>query len=261
MAFDVASEATWLRARLEGLAARPVWGESKIHLRIALPNIRQLVAERRSAIEAADEEDVGRLADLLWTGVTYDEMALAVAVLRIRPSLVTEDRLERWRTDLDGWGITDDLASVVRSWVAEDPEDRFPFLERLGSERPPWNRRLALLSTVALARDGRSTDRILALVTSALDDVRPTVQRAVSTVLREAGATTPDAVMAYLDAQGDQLPARTRIEVRNKIRTGRKDGDRKERQPERGDARRARREARKGPGKPRRPPGHRGKGS
>lgn len=259
MAFDVASEATWLRSRLEGLAARPVWGESKIHLRIALPNIRQLVAERRPAIEAADEEDVGRLADLLWTGVTYDEMALASAILRIRPSLVTEDRLDRWRTDLDGWGITDDLASVVRSWVADDAEARFLFLERLGSERPPWSRRLALLSTVALAREGRSTDRILALVSSTLDDVRPIVQRAVSTVLREAGATTPDAVMAYLEAQGDRLPARTRIEVRNKIRTGRKDGERKEGQPERGDARRGRRErTRRGAGKSRRPSGHRG---
>jgi 3-methyladenine DNA glycosylase AlkD len=255
MGFDVASEATWLRSRLEGLAARPVWGESKIHLRIALPNLRQLVSERRAALDAADDEEAGALADVLWEGVTYDEMALAVTVVRLRPTLITEERLERWRVDLDGRGVTDDLASVVRSWVAEDPDARFPTLERLAAESHAWTRRLALLSTLALAREGRATPRILALATTTLDDVRPTVQRAVSTVLREAGAAKPDEVLAYLEEQGDRLPARTRIEVRNKIRTGRKDGERRaDRKVDR-----ARRKAESG--RSRRPPGKRGTGS
>jgi 3-methyladenine DNA glycosylase AlkD len=257
MAFDVASEATWLRSRLESLAARPVWGESKIHLRIALPNIRQLVAERRAALDAAHDDAVGDLADLLWNGVTYDEMALGVAVVRLRPSLVTQERLERWRSGLDSWGITDDLASVVRGWVAEDPDARFPLLDRLAGDPGAWTRRLALLSTVALAREGSATDRILALVSSVLDDVRPTVQRAVSTVLREAGAASPDRVLAYLEEQGDRLPARTRIEVRNKIRTGRKDGEHSDR-PGRGETRRGRLErVRKTGGRTHRPPGRR----
>lgn len=257
MVFDVAREATWLRSRLEGLAARPVWGESKIHLRIALPNIRQLVSERRGALDGADDEEAGALADQLWDGVTYDEMALAVALLRLRPSLVTEARLERWRVDLDGRGVTDDLASVVRSWVAEDPETRFPTLERLAGESHAWTRRLALLSTVALAREGREPERILKLVTAALDDVRPTVQRAVSTVLREAGAVRPGEVLAYLEDEGDRLPARSRLEVRNKIRTGRKDGEHK---PDRrsGEAFRERIARKKsGSGRSRRPPGQR----
>jgi 3-methyladenine DNA glycosylase AlkD len=260
MAFDVASEATWLRSRLESLAARPVWGESKIHLRIALPNIRQLVAERKAALDAAHDDEVGALADLLWNGVTYDEMALAVAVVRHRPSLVTRERLERWRGDLDGWGVTDDLASVTRAWVAEDPDTRFPLLDHLVGEPGAWTRRLALLSTVALAREGRATDRILALVNAVLDDVRPTVQRAVSTVLREAGSATPDPLLAYIEEQADRLPARTRIEVRNKIRTGRKDGEDKEGGPARGDARRGRLDrVRKTGGRTRRPPGRRKK--
>ena len=262
MALDISSEAAWLRARLEGLAARPVWGESKIHLRIALPNIRQLVVERRAALEAAEDVEVGELADQLWTGVTYDEMALAVAVLRLRPTLVTEERIDRWRADLDGWGVTDDLASVVRSWVADDPATRMATLERLVREPGAWTRRLALLSTIALAREGNAVHRVLDLVTAALDDARPIVERAVSTVLREAGTVTPEEVLTYLEEQSDRLPARTRLEVRNKIRTGRKDGDHKEGRRDRGDARRRRKdEARKKPGAGRtgRPAGRRGR--
>jgi 3-methyladenine DNA glycosylase AlkD len=256
MPFDVTAEATWFRSRLEALAARPVWGETKIHLRIAIPNIRQLVADRRNLIDAADDEDVGALADALWGGVTYDEMALAIALLRVRPSLVDPDRIDRWRVDLDGWGTTDDLAGAVRPWVTEDPEYALAVLEHLAGESHAWSRRLALLATVGLARAGTHTDRILQMVASVLDDVRPTIQRAVSTVLREAGTSDPEPVLVFVEEHTDRLPARTRLEVRNKIRTGRKDG-RSERRTQalRGRIERARKKA--SDGKARRPPGRR----
>jgi len=259
MPFNVAAEATWFRARLEALAARPVWGETKIHLRIAIPNIRQVVADRRKLLDAADDEEVGALADALWGGVTYDEMALAIALLRERPSLVTPERIDRWRPDLDGWGTTDDLAGALRPWVVDEPEYALAVLELLVAESHAWSRRLALLATTGLARSGREVPRILAMVASVLDDVRPTIQRAVSTVLRETGVAAPDDVLAFVEEHSDDLPARTRLEVWNKIRTGRKDG----RSERRAEARRDRidRVRKKGSGTTsRRPPGRRGRG-
>lgn len=254
MPFDVTAEAAWFRSRLESLAARPVWGETKIHLRIAIPNIRQLVADRRGLIDGAEDDEVGALADTLWAGVTYDEMALAVALLRVRPSLVTPERLEHWRVDLDGWGTTDDLAGAVRPWVTGDPDYALAVLEHLAGESHAWSRRLALLASVGLARAGTHTGRIMRLVASVLDDVRPTIQRAVSTVLREAGTAAPDDVLAFVEQHSDRLPARTRLEVWNKIRTGRKDG----RSERRAEAIRGRIErARKKDGRTRRPPGRR----
>ncbi len=108
--FDPGAEATHIRARLEDLAARPAWGPRKIHLRIATPNLRAIVREQASVLEAADDDQLAELADLLWSGVTYDEMFVAVEILRRRPALVDRDRIERWRGWLDQWSVTDELA-------------------------------------------------------------------------------------------------------------------------------------------------------
>ncbi|MDX1691635.1 MAG: DNA alkylation repair protein [Acidimicrobiia bacterium] len=226
ISFDPDAEALQFRTRLEELAARPAWGPHKIHLRIATPNLRAIVKERSSVVEAASVEEIGTLVDRLWNGVTYDEMFLAVEILRRRPEAVTRDRMEAWQDGLDQWGVTDALASVLRAWVADDPDQRFGYLEDLASRDAVWPRRLALASTVLLSREGRAVDRTLALVASVLDDRRRMIVNAVSWALREIVKSEPGRVEAFVDEHADELPARVRLEVRNKLRTGRKDGRR-----------------------------------
>jgi 3-methyladenine DNA glycosylase AlkD len=222
--FDPAEEAIRLRRRLERLAARPTWGKRKIFLRIAVPNLREVVREQWHTLEAVDDEALTELVESLWNGVTYDEMHLTVELLRLRGSLVSEELIDRLRAGLDNQAVTDDLAAVVRSWVAADPETRFEALERWSAERHAWSRRLALLGSVLLARRGTEVDRILEMVTTALDDRRQPVLTAVSTVLRELTKSEPDRVEAFVEQHSDDLAARVRIEVWNKLHFGRKDG-------------------------------------
>jgi hypothetical protein len=79
------------------------------------------------------------------------------------------------------------------------------------------------------------------MVGSVLDDARPTIQRAVSTLLREACIAVPDAVLAFVEEHADDLPALVRLEVWNTLKFGRKDGAAHQRRAERAAARESRR--------------------
>lgn len=222
--FDPIAEATQLRRRLERLAARPAWGRRKIFLRIGVPNLRQVIREEWATLKAVEGGQLVELAESLWDGVTYDEMHLAVELLRLRPSLISEALVDRLRTGLDNQAVTDDLASVVRHWVAAEPEAGFAALHRWASEGHAWTRRLALLGTVQLSREGTEIDRTLEIVTASLDDRRHPVANGVSIALRELTKSAPDRVENFVETHADELPAWLRLEVWNKVRFGRKDG-------------------------------------
>jgi len=87
-----------------------------------------------------------------------------------------------------------------------------------------WRRRLALVSTVRLntpAR-GRTGDaaRTLSVCRLLIEDRDDMVVKAMSWALRELAKRDPAAVKRFLKDQGDNLPARVRREVTNKLTTG-----------------------------------------
>ncbi len=232
-AFVPATEADRIRSRLERLAARPAWGKEKIFLRIAVPNLRQVLREREAVLAAATDGQLAEFAESLWNGVTYDEMHVAIEVLRLRPSLVSEPLIDHFRPGLDNRAVADDLASVVRAWVADDRDARYPVLERWAAEPYAWTRWLALAGTVLLSRRGDEAERTLALIETVIDDRRPPVMGGMSLALRELIKSHPDLVATFIEERADDLPARVRLEARNKLRFGRADGKpaRKEKRP------------------------------
>ena len=99
--------------------------------------------------------------------------------------------------------------ATVRGWTKSD--DR-------------WRRRLALVSTVRLntpAR-GRTGDaaRTLSVCRLLIEDRDDMVVKAMSWALRELAKRDPAAVRRFLKDEGDNLPARVRREVTNKLTTG-----------------------------------------
>jgi len=248
--FDPAAEADRLHRRLEQLAARPTWGKEKMTLRIAVPNLRSVAREASERLDDADHAGVVELVELLWNGVTYDEMHLAVELLRMRPEVVDAGLIHRLRPGLDGRAVTDDLASVLREWVAEDPADRLEFLAELTGAGDPWSRRLGLLGTARLTRRGEAIDETLALVAGVLGDRRTETANAVSATLRGLARKSPQQVEAFVEEHADDIPALVRLEVWNTVRFGRKDGAAHQRRADRSAAKRA--EHRRS-GEPRRP--------
>ena len=89
-----------------------------------------------------------------------------------------------------------------------------------------WWRRTALVSTVALnmkSRGGKGDSvRTLMICRLLAHDTEPMVAKGLSWALRALIPVDREGVEAFLDERGETLPALVRREVKNKLRTGKK---------------------------------------
>jgi 3-methyladenine DNA glycosylase AlkD len=139
---------------------------------------------------------------------------------------MTRDHFDRWRPEIDNWGVCDFLATrILGPWSEADPDRRLPYLERLVGDPHLYSRRLGLVASVHLNRDGTSHGKwTLAQVDRLLDERDPMITKAISWSLRQMTKHQSAEVEAYLESRGERIAALARREVRNKLRTGRKSG-------------------------------------
>ena len=169
------------------------------------------------------------LIDSLWHGESRDERVLGLEILHLHPKIVRDlgrDRFERWRLDIDNWGVCDFLATrILGSWAEAAPEARLAYLEDLIGDPHLFSRRLGLVSSVHLNRAG-STYGVWTLrqIDRLLDERDPMITKAVSWALRQMIKHQAAEVRAYVESRGERLAALPRREVRNKLKTGRKSG-------------------------------------
>jgi hypothetical protein len=92
------------------------------------------------------------LAEVLWHGRSQEERMLALLLLmqqRRRLLGLQWQHCDRWRRDLDNWGLCDLLATkVFGPWLAAEPATRLAHLGELDVDADVWSRRLALVATV-----------------------------------------------------------------------------------------------------------------
>ena len=113
------------------------------------------------------------------------------------------------RTDrIDDWDLVD-LAGlyVVGPHLVERPR---AMLTKLARSRDRWERRLAIVSTAALLRAGKTADTFR-LAKLLLKDEEPLVQKGVGWMLRFAGDADPEALRAFLDKHA---PGMARVALR-----------------------------------------------
>ncbi|NLF03368.1 MAG: DNA alkylation repair protein [Anaerolineales bacterium] len=198
---------------------------------VRVPDLRGIARVWQSVHPHVARADLLALLDALWEGRSYEERALAMELLgryrRWIPTL-TPAQLDRWRRQLDNWGLTDGLGTAIMGpWIMADPPARLPYLDALIASEAVWSRRLALVATVPINR-GRASlpipDLTLALVDRVQAERDPMITKAVSWALRELTKRHPEQVAAYVAANRERLPAFVVREVGNKLRTGRKNG-------------------------------------
>ncbi len=89
-----------------------------------------------------------------------------------------------------------------------------------------WWRRTALVSTVPLnmrSRGGRGDpDRTLLICRELVQESEPLVAKGLSWALRALIAVDRERVQLFLDEHEEHLPALVKREVRNKLKTGKK---------------------------------------
>ncbi|WP_217238506.1 DNA alkylation repair protein [Streptomyces sp. AC555_RSS877] len=116
------------------------------------------------------------------------------------------------RTDcVDNWDLVDGSAHVVLGpWLLDGPLDASDVLDELAGSTRLWDRRIAVLATLALIRAGRF-EPTLRLVLGLRRDPEPLIHKALGWMLREIGRRDEQLLVDFLDRHLAELP---RITVR-----------------------------------------------
>jgi 3-methyladenine DNA glycosylase AlkD len=137
---------------------------------------------------------------------------------------ICEAAMEEFGQGLDSWWSVDSFAHTLSgpAWLKGQVSDNL--IRRWATSPDRWQRRAALVSTVALnvrSRGGRGdVPRTLAVCRLLVADHNDMVAKAMSWALRELVVHDPAVVEAFLREHEDVLAARVKREVRNKLRTG-----------------------------------------
>ncbi|MBI0376119.1 DNA alkylation repair protein [Streptomyces albiflaviniger] len=113
------------------------------------------------------------------------------------------------RTDcVDNWDLVDGSAPVVLGpWLLDESLE---VLDRLAGSASLWERRIAVLATLALIRADRY-EPTFTLVLALRQDPEPLIHKALGWMLREIGRRDERAMVGFLDRHAPELP---RITVR-----------------------------------------------
>lgn len=125
---------------------------------------------------------------------------------------------------LDSWYGVDTFAPLVAGPAWREGQIPDVLIHRWARSKDLWQRRAALVCTVALnnkARGGQGdAQRTLAVCELLVNDREDMVVKALSWALRELAKRDPKAVRAFVQKHEDKLAARVKREVGNKLRTG-----------------------------------------
>lgn len=109
---------------------------------------------------------------------------------------------------VDNWDLVDGSAPVVLGpWLLEEPASAH-LLDRLAGSASVWDRRIAVVATLALIRAGRY-EPTFALVLALRRDAEPMVHKALGWMMREISRHDEGAVVAFLDRYAAELPRLT----------------------------------------------------
>lgn len=109
------------------------------------------------------------------------------------------DRIDNWDlVDLAAW-------DVVGRWLIDKPRD---VLDTLARSTNMWERRTAILATMAFIREGDVTTTFR-IAESLLADDQDLIHKATGWALRAAGDLDPVAVRAFLDRHAATMPRTT----------------------------------------------------
>jgi len=197
-----------------------------------VPNRRMVRRKYSRRLKAAGPDFVFNLARVLINN--YGMRGFAYELIRYHPPAfqrVGETELEELGQGINSWWSVDAFARILAgpAWLRRQVTDAL--IRKWARSADRWWRRAALVCTVALNMrshggygDVPRTLEICKLLVADHDDM---VVKAMSWALRELVVHDPEAVRAFLRAHEDELAARVKREVDNKLRTGLKNPKKK----------------------------------
>jgi 3-methyladenine DNA glycosylase AlkD len=146
---------------------------------------------------------------------------------------ISQAQLEAFASELASWYAVDAFGTILLGplWAKGRVGDEL--IDRWAASPSRWLRRAALVATVGLNARGHGPDgdaaRTLKICRALAADRDDMVEKALSWALRFLSQRDRPAVAAFMEDQGENLPARVRREVRTKLTTGKKNARASER--------------------------------
>ncbi|MCL2731364.1 MAG: DNA alkylation repair protein [Actinomycetia bacterium] len=207
-----------LRAELRTLAEPGIRAQ---HLRVLSPTDDELLGVRvpvlRKLARAYRDMGINDVDVLLHSRVHEERFAgLLVLAEQVRTARGAERRaivdFYLARTGrVDNWDLVDGSAhTVLGPWLVDGPQDALDVLDALAASSWLWDRRIAVVATLALVREG-CFEPTFRLALALRQEQEPLIHKALGWMLREIGRRDEPLVVAFLDRHVDGLP---RVTVR-----------------------------------------------
>ncbi len=178
------------------------YGEGDVFLGVMVPEVRRIVRRYR-ALSLAEVERLLASAE--------HECRLAALLILVAQFERGDEAARRGIFDfyllntryINNWDLVD---CSCREIVGEHLKTRSKkLLTRLAKSASLWERRIAVVSTMALVWQGE-TDEALRLAEALLDDERDLIHKAIGWVLREVGDEDRAALLRFLKQHYDRVP-------------------------------------------------------
>ena len=193
------------------------------------PDIQNVIREVKQKYREWDERYwIDFCIALVDTGI-FECQGMAYELLgrnRKMLNVLTRKDVRSLAKNLDNWASVDGFAVGIHGvlWgrgVITDHD-----IEELLKSDDHWQRRVAVVSTVALNLKSRGgtgdTPRTLAVCTAVVDDHHDMIQKALSWALRELSKRDREAVIIFVDQHRKRLAGRVLREVNHKLEFGTK---------------------------------------
>lgn len=182
------------------------YGEGDRFLGLTVPQVKATLRPFR-ALPPAELET---LLDSPWHEVRT--AALEIMAHQARAARTPDERRRelvelylRRHDRIDNWDLVDRGArDVVGRWLLAHP-DGGATLDRLAASSSLWERRTAMVATMAYSDAGR-VDEVLRVAALLVDDPHDLLHKAVGWLLRCAGDVEPRALLGFLDAHAATMP-------------------------------------------------------
>jgi 3-methyladenine DNA glycosylase AlkD len=178
------------------------YGEGDVFLGITVPQIRQ-TAKRCAKLS---EEEILQLLQSSY----HEERLLAALILVGRFKSSDEHQQKRiyqlyikHKKFINNWDLVDLSAPNIVGVYLQD-KDKSP-LYRLAVSKNLWDRRMAILATLAFIKQ-RQYDDTLAIAEILLEDGEDLIHKSVGWMLREVGKQDPAAEEAFLKIHYRRMP-------------------------------------------------------
>ena len=178
---------------------------------VARPDLDKVVRDalRRWPIESLD--DYRTTVHALWALPHREEKYAAIAIARRQERFVRAENLDLYRSMIVGgawWDLVDDFAHVVCHLLLTDRARTRPVLDAWIDDDDLWLRRIAILSQID-AKNETDEEMLFSYCTRHMSEREFFIRKAIGWALRQYARTSPDAVLAFCEANRERMSGLT----------------------------------------------------